>query len=74
MSTTQTPPQPPTEQPAAPRALPSLIFATILLPIIGMIGGIVYFAKNRPSEGLALWGTAFLAFFAWYLVVALLSA
>lgn len=33
-----------------------------LLPVVGIIAGIVALARNQVGPGFALWGTAFLGF------------
>ena len=37
--------------------------AALLIPIVGVVAGIVFLAKGRIGPGIALWGTALLGAF-----------
>ena len=47
--------------------------AALLLPIVGLIAGIVFLAKGKIGPGIALWGTALLGAFLGTLLLALIG-
>lgn len=47
---------------------------TIVIPLVGVIRGIIAAAKDKVGPALALWATSFLAFWAWTIIIAIIAA
>jgi hypothetical protein len=54
--------------------LVGLILATLLFPIVGIVAGIVYLARNKIGPGLAMLVTAVLGFFIAFLLLAAIES